>query len=200
MTDPLPRDQPGPWPVVASADLHRDDWVIAFRVDTVHPPGDDPGTAFDRLVLEHPGAVVVLAVDDAERVLCVRQYRHALGGRMVELPAGLCDTVGEDPLEVGRRELAEEAQLAARDWTHLLSVHPSPGVSDELVHLYLARGLTPVDRGDFEPQHEEADMDVFWAPYDRLLEAVLAGVVTEAPIALALLVAQARGLAGRPNE
>ena len=104
-------DTSGSWPVTASRDLYRSDWVMALRADRVRRPGAQGEEPFERWVFEHPGAVIVLAVDDQERVCCLRQYRHAVGGRLVELPAGLRDTAGEDPLETARRELREEAEL-----------------------------------------------------------------------------------------
>ena len=76
-----------------SREIHRDNWVVALREDTVQRP-DHPDETFGRLVLEHPGAVIVLAVDDEERVCCIRQYRHAGGAVFVELPAGICDAQG----------------------------------------------------------------------------------------------------------
>lgn len=182
------------WPVVDTADLHRDGWVVALREDFLTMPGDEPGEPFRRLVLEHPGAVVVLAVDAEDQVVCLHQYRHPAGRRFVQLPAGLIDQVGEDPLEVGRRELGEEVGLAAREWTHLVSTYSSPGISSELVHLYLARGLSDVGRGDFEVAHEEADMHVFRVPFAELLGAVLAGEVQEAGLMIAVLTAHTRGL------
>ena len=127
------------WPVTSSTDLHRDDWLVALRADTVTTP--DGGEGFRRLVIEHPGAAMVLAVDDDERVHVQTQYRHPVQQRLVELPAGLCDVPGEDPLEVARRELLEEAALEATDWRHLLSTWSSPGLTNERMHVYLARGL-----------------------------------------------------------
>jgi len=183
------------WPVVRSQDLHRDDWVMALRADHIVPPDQPDHEPFRRLVLEHPGAAVVLAVDEDEQVVCVRQYRHPAGRRFVELPAGLCDSAGEDPLEVARRELREEALLAADDWVHLTSAYSSPGISSEVIHYYLARGLHDVDRGDFELAHEEADMEVFRVPYVDLLDAVLAGDVRDAPVALAVLAARVGAVA-----
>jgi ADP-ribose pyrophosphatase len=188
-------DLPESWPVASSADLHRDDWVVALRADQVSRPGDDRSTTFRRLVVEHPGAAVVLAIDEQERVCCLGQYRHPAQQRFVELPAGIIDVPGEDPLEVARRELCEEAELQAEEWTHLLSVWASPGITTERHHLYLARGLSPADRGDFEPSHEEAEMELFWAPFGELYDAVLAGRLTDGPVALAVLAARARGLA-----
>jgi len=170
---------------VASEDLHRDDWVVAFRTDTVHRPGH-PEEAFRRLVVEDPGAVVVLAVDDDERVVVLHQYRHPVQMRLVELPAGKLDQDGEEPLQAAKRELHEEVGLQARDWRHLMTTYASPGITAETHAIYLARGLQDVDR-DFDLHHEEADMSVDRVPVDDLLEAVLDGRVADAPLATAVL-------------
>ncbi len=191
---PLLTDVEESWPVASSTDLHRDDWVVALRADRIRRPGGE-GPDFRRLVLEHPGAVVVLALDDEERVCCLAQYRHPAGRRFVELPAGLCDEPGEELLAVARRELLEEAGLRAGSWTHLTSAYSSPGISAEVLHYFVARDLAPADRGEFEAQHEEADMTLFWAPFADLYDAAVAGRVTDAPLVLAVLLAQARGLA-----
>lgn len=179
-------DVPGSWPVTGREDIHRDDWVVALRRDRIHPPGhgDDQ---FERLVVEHPGAAIVLALDAEERACLLRQYRHAAGGTFVELPAGLCDVPGEDPIETARRELAEEVGLDAGKWRHLLTTYPSAGITDERHHLYLARDLSPAGDVDHVPAHEEAHMEVFWAPFADLHEAVLAGRITEAPLAVTVL-------------
>lgn len=186
-SDPeLLRDQVERWPVTASRDIHRDDWVVAVREDTLHRPGK-PEESFDRLVVEHPGAVMVLAVDDAERVCCLRQYRHVSGHRFVELPAGLCDADGEELLVTAQRELREEAELEAREWRPLISVYPSVGILAEQHHIFLARDLVAASRGSFAMEHEEADLEVFWAPVSDLLDAVLDGRVRQSPLAVAVL-------------
>jgi 8-oxo-dGDP phosphatase len=190
------RDVPESWPVEHREDLHRDGWVVALRADRVRRPGHPDDEPFRRIVMEHPGAAIVLAVDDDDRVLCLWQYRHAAGRRFVELPAGLLDQDGEEPLDVAKRELAEEAGYAATDWTHLTSTYSSPGISAEVAHLYLARGLSDVGRGDFEPVHEEADLEIGWVPFDDLVDAVLDGRVADAPLVIAVLAARARGLVG----
>lgn len=182
--------------MVASRDLHRGGWVVALRADTIARPGADHEEPFERYVLEHPGAALVLAVDDHARVCCLRQYRHAARRRFLELPAGLCDVHGEDPLEVARRELREEAGLAAEEWTPLLSTYSSPGISDEVIHAFVARGLREVGRGDFELEHEEADFELVWVPVADLWAAVLDGRVQDAPVCLAVLAAGARGMLG----
>jgi 8-oxo-dGTP pyrophosphatase MutT (NUDIX family) len=190
--EPL-EDVPTAWPVHESDDLHRDGWVVALRADRVATPD---GAVVRRLVLEHPGAAVVLAVDADDRAYVLRQYRHAAGHRFVEVPAGLLDgEPGEEPVEVARRELREEAQLAATEWTHLATSYPSPGISAEVQHLFLARGLSEADRGDFELHHEEADMTASWVPFEELHAAVLAGRITDGPVIQCVLLARARGLA-----
>ena len=190
------RDVAESWPVVATEDFYRTDWVMAFRLDELHRPGDDPGddTVFPRLVLEHPGAVIVLAVDDRRRAYCLWQYRHPAQRRFVELPAGLLDADGESPEETARRELREEAGLEADDWTLLGTTWPSPGISGEVMHFLLAGGLRVVEHDDFERRHEEADMSGGWVPVDDLRAAALAGDVADGPLVQALLLADAKGL------
>ena len=185
------RDVPESWPVARSEDLYRTDWVMALRRDELHAPGDDQ--TFIRLVLEHPGAVIVLAVDNRRRAYCLRQYRHPARRRFVELPAGLLDAEGEAPEDTARRELREEAGLEAGQWTHLASTWSSPGISNEVMHFFLARDLRVVD-DDFERTHEEADMSNDWVPVDDLRSAVLAGDVGDGPLVQALLLAEAKGL------
>ena len=183
--DPV-EDRPERWPVLESEDLSRGDAPFAVRRDLVGAPEGD--ARFWRVVVEHPGAVVVLAIDDEERVLVLRQYRHPAGMRFVELPAGLLDQPGEDPVEAARRELLEEAGVTARAWEHLNTIYSSPGISDERVAVFLARGLTAdPERGGFVPEHEEADMSVHWVPFGELLDAVLDRRVTDAPLLVAVL-------------
>ena len=174
------------WPVLGTRDIHRDEWVVALREDTVQRP-DHPDETFGRLVVEHPGAVVVLALDEQERACCLRQYRHAGRGVFIELPAGLRDKEDEDPQVTAARELQEEAELRAEHWRHLITLFPSAGLNAELHHIYLATGLTHADRGDFVLHAEEAEMEKIWVPIEDLLEAVLDGRVREGPLAAGVL-------------
>lgn len=178
-------DRPMSWPVVSTRDLHRDDWVVALREDVITRPGHHD--RFSRISLEHPGAVVVLAVDDDERVMCLRQYRHTSGHEFVELPAGLRDAGDEPAVETAKRELREEVELEAAEWRPLLSTYGSAGISDEVHEIFLARGLSHASRGDFAMEHEEAEMERFWVPMADLLEAVLDGRVRQGPLVQAVL-------------
>lgn len=186
MSEPPLADAPFTWPVVDSRDIHRDGWVVALREDTVQRPGH-PDETFGRLVLEHPGAVVVLAVDEEERVCCIKQYRHSGQAVFVELPAGICDAKGEDPQVTAARELQEEVELQAEHWRRLLTLYPSAGITNEVHFLYLARGLSHSDRGDFEMHAEEAELEKIWVPFEELLDAVLEERVREGPLAAAVL-------------
>jgi 8-oxo-dGDP phosphatase len=182
------------WPVSRSSYVYDGGgWVVKLREDAVRRPGHPGEEPFSRLVVEHPGAAIVLAIDDEDRVLCLWQYRHAVGHRLVQLPAGLLDVDGEEAIAVARRELVEEAGYEAARWTHLLSAYSSAGIIGETSHYFLARGLTDVGRGDFTLEHEEAEMEIGWVPRVELREAVLAGKVRDAHLVLALLTAEARG-------
>jgi ADP-ribose pyrophosphatase len=161
-----------------------------------------PDDRFGRLVLEHPGAVVVLAVDDDERALVLQQYRHPVSMRFVELPAGLLDKPGEDPEVAARRELREEGLLLADRWTHLLTTYPSPGLSSERIDIYLATGLTEApDRGEgFHLHHEEADMTTAWVPVRELLDGFLTGRLTDGPLGHAVMAYYLREDASGPAQ
>ncbi|TQS39895.1 NUDIX hydrolase [Cryptosporangium phraense] len=146
----------------------------------------------------HPGAVGVVAVDDADRVLLVHQYRHPVGRELWELPAGLLDVDGELAVVSAGRELAEEADLRAAEFEVLVDLLTTPGASNEAIRLYLARGLTPTD-APFERHDEEATMTTRWFALDEAVDRVLAGEIENAAAAagiLAAAAARARGWKG----
>ena len=146
--------------------------ILALRVDDVHMPGD---TVARREVVEHFGAVAVVALDESDRVAMVYQYRHPVGRRLWELPAGLLDVGGEDPALTAARELHEEAGLAAEHWSVLVDLVTSPGFADESVRVFLATGLSQIDRP--EAEHEEADLQLDWVPLDQAVQLVLSGEI-----------------------
>lgn len=160
--------------VVASTDVHIGR-ILALRLDTVAMPGG--GTA-EREVVEHLGAVAIVALDEDGAVTLIHQYRHPLGRRIWELPAGLIDHAGEDPLEAAKRELAEEAGLAAENWSVLVDVAASPGFTDEVVRVFIATDLSAVDREVLSD--EEADLVVRRFPLGDAVRMTLAGEVVNA--------------------
>ncbi len=138
------------WPVVSSAELLRRR-LITVRADKVRMPDNQIA---EREVVLHPGAVGVLALDDTDRILLIRQYRHPVGRLLWEIPAGLRDVAGEDPWATAQRELLEEAGYRARDWRVLADYFSSPGFSTERLRVYLARDLelVPQAERDFIPR------------------------------------------------
>jgi len=168
---------------------------LALRVDHVLMPG---GSTATREVVEHFGAVAIAAIDDDRNLAMVYQYRHPLGRRLWELPAGLLDTEGEDPAETAARELKEEAGLAAENWRVLLDVASSPGFSDESVRTYLATGLSDVGRP--EAKDEEADLTLHWFPLEQAVQMVMSGEIVNATAAAGVLAAYAAVIEGKPTR
>ncbi len=169
---------------IVSTDLVYEGAVWDVRSDTVRY-GDGEMT---RQYVEHPGAAAVVAIDDDERVVLIQQYRHPIKERDWEIPAGLLDVAGEPPIETAKRELTEEADLAADRWQHLVSMHTTPGGNDEVVHLFLARGLRAVET-DFEREHEESDMRLERVPLAEVIDGVLAGRLRNGILATGALAA-----------
>ena len=162
---------------------------VTLRVDEITAPGGP----VQREIAVPPDAVAVVAVIDGDLVL-VRQYRHALGTTTLELPAGVLDHEGEDVVEAGARELAEECQLAAEGWTRLTTLAPTPGWSTERVTLLQAHGVGPTDAPDgFRPQAEEAAMEVVRLPLEAAVAAVRDGTLVDAKTVVGILL-----LAQRP--
>lgn len=167
--------------------------IIALRTDQVRMPG---GVIATRDVVEHYGAVAIAAVDDDEQVVMVHQYRHPLGHRLWELPAGILDEPGEDPLAAAARELREETGLAATEWSVLADVITAPGFCDESVRVYLARGLRTVGRP--EADHEEADLTVHRVALRQAAEQVLSGEIINSIAVAGVLSAYAVIVDGKP--
>lgn len=172
------------FPVAGSETLHVGR-VMALRVDRVVMPGGDTAV---REVVEHPGAVAIVPLDDEQRVVMIHQYRHPFGRPLWELPAGLLDTAGEDPVEAARRELVEEVGITATDWSVLVDVAASPGFSDESVRVFLARGLSGVARPN-GADDEEADLEIHRVPLAEAVRRVLAGDIVNSSAAAGLLAA-----------
>jgi ADP-ribose pyrophosphatase len=160
--------------------------IFALRADQVRMPG---GKIATREVIENFGAVAIVAVDDDGRIPMVYQYRHPIGRRLWELPAGLLDVDGEAPHLSAARELREEVGLQAETWQLLVDLDSAPGFSDESVRVYLATGLTEVDRP--ESHDEEADMTVKWYSLTEAVQRVFSGEIVNSLAVAGVLAAYA---------
>ncbi|ARZ70822.1 NUDIX hydrolase [Streptomyces sp. HU2014] len=144
----------------------------SVRTDEVVMPD---GSTVTRDYQVHPGSVAVLALDDQGRVLVLSQYRHPVRQKLWEIPAGLLDIPGENPLHAAQRELYEEAHVKAEDWRVLTDVYTTPGGCDEAVRIFLAREISEVEGERFAVEHEELDMELDRVPLADLVRGVLAG-------------------------
>lgn len=204
------RDTPERWEVVDSVRRFQGR-VIGVRSDRVRMPnGAGEGAEMEvaeRDIVEHPGSVGVLALDDADRVLLIRQYRHPVGYALWEAPAGIRDVTGEATLATAQRELIEEAGYRAATWYTLVDFFTSPGMCSERIRLFLARGpaevpadelerLVDAEGRPFRRIHEEADMTVIWVPLDEAVGKVLRGEIHNPMAAMGILAAYAARASG----
>lgn len=180
------RDEPFD-PEVLSSEVAFEGVVWNVRDDRVRY-GDGE---IRRQYVAHTGAVAILALDDDGRVLLIQQYRHPIRHRDWELPAGLLDVAGEEPVEAARRELAEEADLVATHWEPLVSSWTTPGGNDEAIRIFLATGISAADSAHAR-EDEEADIRVEWVPLDAAVRAVLEGRMRNGILSIGVLAAAQR--------
>jgi ADP-ribose pyrophosphatase len=165
------KDTPQEWEIRAT-DTPFVGNKTSVRTDDVVMPD---GSVVRRDYQVHPGSVAVLAVDDEDRVLLIKQYRHPVRHKLWEIPAGLLDVPGENPLHAAQRELYEEAHVKAEDWRVLTDVYTTAGGCDEAVRIFLARDLSEAEGERFEVEDEEADLEHARVPLAELVRGVLAG-------------------------
>jgi 8-oxo-dGDP phosphatase len=165
------KDTPEEWRVTATS-VPFTGKKTSVRTDEVVMPD---GSTATRDYQVHPGSVAVLALDEEGRVIVLRQYRHPVRQKLWEIPAGLLDVPGENPLHAAQRELYEEAHVKAEEWHVLTDVYSTPGGCDEAIRIFLARGLSEADGDRYEPHGEEADMELARVPLSDLVTAALAG-------------------------
>ncbi|GAA2222330.1 NUDIX hydrolase [Streptomyces nogalater] len=167
------KDAPEEWEIRATETPFTGN-KTSVRTDEVVMPD---GSVVRRDYQVHPGSVAVLALDEDDRVLLINQYRHPVRHKLWEIPAGLLDVPGENPLHAAQRELYEEAHVKAEDWRVLTDVYTTPGGCDEAVRIFLARELSEADGERFAAEHEETDMEHARVPVDELVRRILAGDV-----------------------
>ena len=174
-------DQPTPHKVAASEVVWSGRIVDMVEDRVVVVEGEEPVV---RQYTRHPGAVAV------EEILLERQYRHPVRASLWEIPAGLLDIPGEDPLVAAERELAEEADLSAERWNTLVDFYTSPGGSTEPIRVFLARDLAPTGT-TFEREDEEATMEYAWVSLTDAMEWVLAGRLHNPSTVIGIMAAHA---------
>ncbi|WP_405886424.1 NUDIX hydrolase [Streptomyces longwoodensis] len=195
------KDTPEEWEI-RSSEIPFRGAKTSVRTDEVVMPD---GSTARRDYQVHPGSVAILALDDDDRVLLIKQYRHPVRQKLWEIPAGLLDVPGENPLHAAQRELYEEAHVKAEDWRVLTDVYTTPGGCDESVRIFLARGLSEAQGERFTAEHEETDLQHARVPVDELVQGVLAGELHNNCLVVGVLsLVAARGGAGldalRPAE
>jgi len=182
-----------PRPVVAST-LQYPGRIWSVRTDDVEWTSEHH---IQRDFVVHTGAVGIIALDDAERVLLIRQYRHPVGMALFEPPAGLLDVDGESPLATAKRELLEEAGVLAKSWNVLYDSFTTPGGSSETFRCFLARGLSAAPKGRvMTGEAEESDLPQVWVPLDEAKELVLAGKIGNPTAVTGILAAWAARAGG----
>jgi 8-oxo-dGTP pyrophosphatase MutT (NUDIX family) len=158
--------------------------VLTLNLERVQLPN---GHVAELEIAHHPGGAAVVAVDAQGRVCLLRQFRHAAGGWLDELPAGKLDG-GEPPLQCAQRELAEEAGMLAGRWDKLGEFFSSPGVLTEVIHLFLARDLAPTDA---RPEEHEV-FEASWVPLEEAVQLAAGAGLRDAKSVIGLLWARER--------
>jgi len=181
---------------LVSSEVLRRGRILEFRIDTVEAADGHRST---RDIAGHPGGVCVVALDPQDRVLLVRQWRHAIGGALLEIPAGTLDRAEDGSIEdhalAGARELEEETGSRASTWRYLGGFYTAPGFTSELMHLYLATDLTAVDEGGLAPDEDER-LELRSVPFTEALAMAERGELQDAKTLVGLfLVARLRDAA-----
>ncbi len=180
----MPKDQPVDIPSLSSRMIHK-----GMVWDLVSETFDFQGEQLTREYVKHTGAVAVLTINDKNEILLLEQYRRPVGSFLMEFPAGLLDVPGESRLDCAKRELAEEANLAASTWEELISFHATPGGNSETITVFVAKGLSSAN-SDYVRSGEEKDMPQTWVPVQQALASVLSSKM-QSPTAVVGIMAYA---------
>lgn len=179
----IPEDEPLSVPALTSETVYRGAiWNVVRESFSYN------GEVLTRDYVDHTGAVAIVALTDSDEVMMIRQYRHSIRSLNWEIPAGLLDIPGEDPLECAKRELGEEADLEADNWEFLATFNTTPGGSNEFTHVYIATGLHEHEH-DYVRTGEEADLEMRYVPLSDAVEAAVTGRIRNQIAVTALLAA-----------
>jgi ADP-ribose diphosphatase len=155
--------------------------VLEFNLEEAHLPN---GQTVRLEILRHPGASAVVPLQEDGRVVMIRQYRHAVGGMIDEVPAGRLDP-GETPIDCARRELAEEVGREAAQWERLGSIWTTPGFTDEKIHIFMARGLSSVRQA----LERDEVIEVVERPLEEAIAMIHRGEINDGKTICALMLA-----------
>ncbi len=167
---------------LSSEYLYRGKIVNLRRDQVLTPGGREPAL---REIVEHPGAVAILALDREERLVLVRQYRHAAGEVLLEVPAGKLEP-GEEPLRCAQRELAEETGCRGGAWSRLTQFYSSPGFCDEQIHLFMAKGVVP---GEPLAADDDEVLEPLWLDLEEAQHLLAEGRINDGKTIIALQLA-----------
>ena len=173
---------PRQWNLVSSEKMHTDPWTVVLR-KTYRIDGSGPDEI--HIVLEKPQFVMALAIDDANRILLVRQYRHGTGQSYWSLPGGFIDP-GETPVIAAKRELLEETGYTTRRVSYIGALHPMPGCVDTRAHIVLCEGIKKDSRAVLDAEIDSTDL----LPLSTVLQKILSGEIQEMQGVAAILLAQ----------
>lgn len=163
----MPKDKP------ASLSVSKRDVVFKGKIwNVISESFDYNGTQLVREFVDHPGAVAVIALNEKQEVLLIKQYRHPVREYLWEIPAGLLDVAGESKVEAAKRELFEETGFVADHWQELIAFHTTPGGNDETITIFVAKQVRHQGH-DFELEGEETDLELSWVPLPEALASVL---------------------------
>ena len=172
---------------LVSSEVIRRGRILDFRIDTIEAADGHRST---RDIAGHPGGVCMVAIDAQDRVLLVRQWRHATGGPLMEIPAGTLDREPDGSIEhhafAAARELEEETGSRAATWRYLGAFYTAPGFTSELMHLYLATDLTAVHEGALQPDEDER-LELYPTPFPDALAMADRGEIRDAKTIVGLL-------------
>lgn len=185
----MPKDQP------FAANIHSSEVVFDGMIWNVKSESFDfSGKSLTREFVAHPGAVAVVAINDHDEVLMIRQYRHPVRELLWEIPAGLLDVAGESAMEAASRELQEETGYQPGAIEPLISFYTTPGGNSEQIQIFLATDLTHVGRPSVQ-EGEERELLVEWVPLESALKSVLSSEIKSpsAQVGLMALALRNRG-------